>query len=105
MAAGDVDVALTQPSSESCASFDGVDDDIIITNIFNNLSIQNYTISFWLKYPAVITADTFGGQHWLLGSGTTINPYLYFNLRNSNYNFRYVDAKDDKNTIYLIKSS
>lgn len=54
MAAGDVDVALTQPSSESCASFDGVDDEITFTNspIIQLTSNNDFSICGWVKCKA-----------------------------------------------------
>ena len=55
MAAGDVDVAITQPSSIPCASFDGVDD-VIYANVINQ-SGDISTISFWVKLKSTAAAQ------------------------------------------------
>ena len=50
MAAGDVAVSLINPISQSCASFDGVDDSIDLSTYLSELEINNsFSISLWCK--------------------------------------------------------
>lgn len=88
MAAGDVDVALTNPKSIACASFDGVDDKITVGEIGKT---TNTPISFscWFKTRATTTqyimSDTNGSNNTFIALITAATARFYIGQGSAGY--------------------
>lgn len=65
MAAGDVSVAVTDNNSMKAAVFDGVNDNITVTDPTDGSldfgSSQDFSISFWIKINAFSAVDAYSG--------------------------------------------
>lgn len=96
MAAGDVAVTLTQPSSTPCASFDGVDDYIeLADNTALRMGTAPFTVSCWVRQMAY----TNQGSTWncILSKGAlqaTSAGFWGFFIDNTNKVYWIVDVAD-----------
>lgn len=86
--AGDVSDKLVTGSNcvyGKCLSFDGVGDFISTTNSIQNMGLNDFTVSGWIKFNSISSGGAFAGSG-LCGTGTLI-PGWQFGINWNNLEF------------------